>query len=898
MPIHEDFVSSGVVAALRRQERWVNLQFPNLLASANMGPSLCDCSATVPTDVTAALRSMRTFRRARVVLDSVLTEAALPPLQKDPDVDAADIDPVMLMNMTRMSYGDMLESSARLRASRHCSCDELPPNPIGIRRSNNVFARLMVDSYLIACWTSAHAEWMSLRADADRLARSVSIRADTLSVPNASISLVPYAVTTLPDLGGLFERRVPCKTASKSAVAMTALLNRCTNAGSRGWDSTLNEALSDSDGCTKIMFNVMAATCTGMHTMVHPGNRPCWEERMRIHRLMCTLDVKTLLADSGSASKETARMYTAVILSNMPATREAMLAAGHPAGHLVVSPFEPPPVALVAAMTQILRAAKRLCGQPNMPNAKWFAHDLLASLNDENKKRKGSSKSKASTVPIVYTNSWLGRSQPLCVKGQRLIEAASSVFFQSFKSEFLPMWYYESTRGHRVSRLDRAQHRELHMNNPALMLCRELPDAESLRIQSLALRDKRFGIMTLSQAASLLGITKSNASGKGCCEITELSAEEAAKILTLARVSSGAAHLVAYNLGANTRRMQVDAVCARLMQPRKPEETDEEAIARLPNTATHMMLCVECRRVANACQNGSGKDVTFNELGIRSSMLRVEGDLKDGHMRCAKRSSAALRTALQLEEDSRCASEKQQNSTSIVQFDTNGMVSRLRRDVKAVYDQVGAAKACGDQPLVCVPVVGRVISVFNQFYALCSYCGGLCNVEQSNRYGSEICCMRCDFKMLHRDKPPPIVPTTDCIPVKCRYCGREDLKTANGNRFKMVAAPHDAVGHNESLPRPLRWVAFCNAHWRPWLGSALDVMNMREVFSHISSRCRPIFAAAGGQKAIEYTGGDSNETALVASTASKTRTKSVARMLRKGASGRKTISKKVRNGTS
>jgi hypothetical protein len=181
---------------------------------------------------------------------------------------------------------------------------------------------------------------------------------------------------------------------------------------------------------------------------------------------------------------------------------------------------------------------------------------------------------------------------------------------------------------------------------------------------------------------------------------------------------------------------------------------------------------------------------------------------------------------------------------------------------------------------------------------LCSYCGGLCNVEQRNRYGSEICCMRCDFKMIHRDKSPPIAQTTNCTTVKCRFCGREDPKTASCNRFKMVASPHDAVGHNEGLPRPLRWVAFCTAHWRPWLGSALDVMNMREVFSHISSRCRPIFAAAGGQKAIEYTDGASNETAMVSSTASKTRTKSVARMLRKGASGRKTIAKKVRNGSS
>lgn len=279
-------------------------------------------------------------------------------------------------------------------------------------------------------------------------------------------------------------------------------------------------------------------------------------------------------------------------------------------------------------------------------------------------------------------------------------------------------------------------------------------------------------------------------------------------------------------------------------------------------------------------------------------MLRVEGELRDGHMRCAKRSSAALRTALQLEEDSRCASTRAMSSTAIVPFDTNGMVSRLRRDGKAVYDQVGAAVTCGGQPLVSVPVVGRVINVFNQFYALCSYCGCLCTVEQSNRYGSEICCMRCDFKMLHRDKQPPETETTDAPTVKCRYCGREDPKTANGNRFKKVAAPRDCVGHNESLPPPLRWVAFCTAHWRPWLASALDVMNMREVFSHISSRCRPIFAAAGGQKAIEYTGGASKETAMVVSTTPKPRAKSVARMLRKGSGGRRTIAKKARGGTS
>lgn len=230
MPIHEDFASSGVVSALRRQERWVKLQFPSLLASAEMGYDLVDSNATMPTSPVSALRTLRTYRRARVVLDSVLSGNALPPLAREPSIDCSEVDSSMLLMMVRMSYGDMLESATRLRASRHCSGDELPV----LGNSLRVFPRLMVDSYLIACWTSSHAEWLDVRHAADRLSRKLAIDPNTVSVPDASLQLVPYAVTALPDLGGLFERRVPCNTATKSAVAMTALLTRCTNAGSRG----------------------------------------------------------------------------------------------------------------------------------------------------------------------------------------------------------------------------------------------------------------------------------------------------------------------------------------------------------------------------------------------------------------------------------------------------------------------------------------------------------------------------------------------------------------------------------------------------------------------------------------------------------------------------------------
>jgi hypothetical protein len=856
-----------------------------LLASANIGPHLLRCDVSFLDDAAAGLRTLRTLRRARVVLDCAFEEVALPPLKEDPEFDATAMDTSFLLALIRLSYGDMLESAARLQASQKCPQDRLPRSMKGYVK----FSRLLIDSYLIACWTSAHAEWVSLRSEADKLARRVGANETSLQVPAASLTLVPYAITSLPDLGSLFERRVPCKVTPKSAAAMMALLTRCTNAGSRGWDSTLNDALADNDGCTKLMFNAMASAATGMHMMLHPCNRPSWEERMRIYRMFSTLDAKTLLTQSASASKETARMYTAVLLSNMPATREAMQAAGHPAGHLTVSPFELPPLALVAAMTQLLKACRRECAQTStFPSTKEFARELLASLNDDQKKRKTSSKS-SFFAPLAYTNSWLGRSQPLCVKGQRLVDAANVIFFQSFRYDFLPLWYYQNTNGHRVSRLDEAQHAALHGNNPAIVLCKTLCDADSLQVQRAALCDRRYGILTLNQAVEALGANVSAPAGKNGCEITDMDATDAARTLILARTSAAAAQLLTYNLGERTRRLQLNAVCRRLMQPRQEGETDIDVVARLPKTATHVMLCVECRRVANACQNGSDKkNCSFNELGVSSSMLRVDGKLEDGHMRCAKRSSAALRTALQLEEESRCAScANKRESTEIVPFDTNGMISRLRRDQKAVYDQVGAAVACGGQPLVVVPVVGRVINVFNQFYSMCSYCGCLCTVDQNNRYGDEICCMRCDFRMLYRNADTSEMATEPEPTIKCRYCGRVDPRTTNGNRFKIVAAPNDAIGHNECLPPPLRWVAFCTSHWRPWLESAMNVMSVKEVFAHISSRCRPIFAAAGGQKAIEYTTGTSKELVPAPTVAKPRNSRTVARMLRKGSSGRK-----------
>jgi hypothetical protein len=242
--------------------------------------------------------------------------------------------------------------------------------------------------------------------------------------------------------------------------------------------------------------------------------------------------------------------------------------------------------------------------------------------------------------------------------------------------------------------------------------------------------------------------------------------------------------------------------------------------------------------VANACQSGEGKDLPFNEVGLSASMLRIDGDVKEGTMKCAKRSSAALRTAVSLEEAADALAVEtlamhealpiDMRPASVVQAAAEARpteareaaaseVAKLRRDIKNCQDQRERAVACGDVPLVKVPILGRAMRIFGEWHALCAWCGCLAKVTPDSRVGGEVCCMRCDFGMLHgkaaaaealaqEPKPPPPV---------CRFCLK--AQTENGtSKWKQVPAPADTGGPNATVPPPLRTAWYCPAHWRSW----------------------------------------------------------------------------------
>lgn len=329
-------------------------------------------------------------------------------------------------------------------------------------------------------------------------------------------------------------------------------------------------------------------------------------------------------------------------------------------------------------------------------------------------------------------------------------------------------------------------------------------------------------------------------------------AEGAARLLAFARVAWLSDEVLTVNLGRQSERMQLKALFARHRRADYDEATSTPDA--LPVHATHLHACVECHRVANAIVDHTFKPgVSFTELGVSSSMLCtecVQGPDRVTHIRCAKRSSAALRTALSHQESmakddveskeidvagarallGEIASTSASNSES-------GVAARVRRDAKNALEQRAVATACGEMPMLRIPLLGRAVRLWNSWYALCSFCGATMRVMPEHRFGGELCCGRCEPAMLGVEAPTPCERQA----AVCRYCCTKDT-ARSASRWKVVKTPLDLSGENASLPMPLRTCHYCPQHFRTWLPAAHRVLQTKVVLSHIAHNAKPIFS--------------------------------------------------------
>lgn len=955
LPLCATFEDAGVVGGMVRMRAALATDcgdvfvalLPQWLWSMDFHSAVVECGRMQPAMTWEMIESLRT-QTLRFEPKRTQTNA------NEPNRNDLNLSATQLTATARLVFGALLEAHAAYRAAAVCGVNEAPID-VSERR---LLSRIFFDSYLAAVWTSAHAEYLGLIIDLVGTRQPTEAQVRDLMIPVPEL----YSVANLSnmlDVSALYERVASPRCCVKSSHALLSILARATNAGSRGWESTLHAACKDSDGAVRVCMQAIGVCFSALHPCVHPAARRNWSTRfvtLRAWRAQNqTIEFKELAKRAPGAIKEAVRLHLAAVFAADSATLAAFAYSHQPPGQLVLPPQCLPPSPMIAAMQSFAKAGAELALPSTRDSVAVLASRNLNSDSRSRKKPKsattrsgrggsgrggagrGGRAGRASRAGgscqaienLLYYTSWLGgRSGPASAAIRPIPTVVSGLLSASFRASYVPFWVHAQHHGHRAARLDAVQHAALHHNNPAYKLCSLLPLETFHRVQDVVMSTSSASLLTVRDACGLLSIACTSTQGGAAsastsvnrsiqeaeAAILSLSATDAATLIVFARMSSMRSQMLAYDLGAETHRMQFEAVCKRLLanSSTTPERNLKDRSGFLPDHATYLFVCSECKRVVNACQEFQGKNVAFNEVGLSASMLEITGSVRCGHMRCAKRSSAALRTAVSLEAaasalevekialksdpllppdlrpasivETMCDTKKRRKRPAVVQVhhddeeggeggedgedgesetrDSSSEVAKFRRDVKNSFEQHARAVSCGEVPLVKIPILGRVVRIFGDWVGICSFCGCLAKILPTSRFRGEICCMRCDFSMLvgkdDAEKMDSALPKEP--PPACRFCGKVQPIVCTGAKWRRVEAPLDAIGKNAGVPPPLRSCFYCPTHFRAWMPTAHRSMSTSEIFSHLVQKARPMHGAnASGSKETGSTSGTSTE---------------------------------------
>ena len=674
---------------------------PEWVQTLLFADAVTQCDATVcATAVARAMALVRAQRRLRELIDAEteteqvgggqevdsLSESDLGPEPTQPMREPA-MDPHRVAAIVRLCHGELLEAYAARRALQLCGVGEV----LLSSAQQAEFAQLCSDAGLVAVWTSAHAEYL---ATIDEL----MVGAPGGTPPSVTELLVPppelqtvLCAANNTDLIALYERASSPKACPKSAQGLLAVLARVTNAGSRGWESTLETIAKESDGAVRVCMHAMGVALSGMHPCLHPAARRHWHVRLAIlrrwRRCHPTNDFRDLVRQCPIAIKEVMRLHLATLLAEDAATLEALAANNLPAGQLGVPPRSVPPTCLQAAMHALMAAGEDLVASDASASASESespSDAVTRHLTSEPRSRKKTAARPGlkqltttavgahsrTTAPLAYCCTWLGgRSGPSAAALCSATTVVSSLLAASFRADYVPFWLHSQRHGLRASRLDKAQYAALHQRSPAHAMCALLDEQTALRVQRLAMTVSDASLLTVHQALALLGVSPrcrrtttsgaassadriiirdydededdgndgndgdddahnepvaSSSCGSRVVQEAEqtvlaLHAREAAMLMLFARCCALRSQMLAYDLGPATRAAQARAVCRRLLvEPDEGETHEQAALRRLPAHCTHVFACSECRRIVNARQDGSGKEVPFNEVRTRA----------------------------------------------------------------------------------------------------------------------------------------------------------------------------------------------------------------------------------------------------------------------------------------
>lgn len=779
-----------------------------------------------------------------------------------------------LVALARLLLGACCEAYVVKKCSRSCRAGHRPTNEAGNRK----LARLYKDSCHAAVWTSAHALYVH-----DLVNYGLNAARPSLHSVRSEFSE--------PDLSRLYAHRVSSKPAlDYDAAGMLSLLTRCTNPGARGWDSTLQAILTESAPVRRVLADALLVSLTGMHSAAHPAFRLRWRDRLALEMHLSTQSLTNAVAEmhaTPAALKELVRRLLSNCVSSDLATTHAVENLEHPVAYLAGNQMRLRPEGLEFSSVAFLEAGKRVLhgrGELGVERAvkEATAFEALPPPAPDR-------------TALRWNASYLGKGSAAIHTKVPATAVAANLWATAFRCNFTPFWVHSNAHDVRVARLNQSQYAALHEMNAATRLTALLSPEQQLAAQRLALATPESGLMTLEEVGSLLGLpnvrgTSCNGGSKNIADtLSAISAdgfEGAARLLHFCRAASVSENVVIYDLGERTRRMQAAALVKRSLADEFPDAAGaraEDLVARIPEHTRHLCACVECKRVSNAvaCDGVSSKPTSsFNEIGTSGTMASASLHTDSCHLRCAKRSSTSLKSAVAFEEEM-CnimpeAMEVKEDAFAAAMVvgpagAGNGVCARVRRDAKSAFEQREYSVACGAEPMLSVPLLGKAVRLWDSWYALCSFCGCFARVSPKNRFEAEICCLRCDYDMLNRNnvaEKAAVVKGTGAP--SCRFCGKVRYSPCppshthhppflaslsnstrhvcsqvdpqrSGARWKLVKSPMDTSGRNATLPPPLRYVHFCPAHFRSWIPVCAKTMQTRVILSHIVYGAKPTY---------------------------------------------------------
>ena len=375
-PLSSDFESSGTLSALLRTCKAISKDFfvpelPRWLFESRLADVVgsevevgVESSDILQKEALAVIEPLSKLETVMLERMRALRGTNCPKSDEEClSPDAARGGKLPVVCLARLLLGSCCEAYISLK----CYSLVRPGDRVKVERDVEKVARLYKDALLVATWTSAHALYLH------------TLMCHKISPCSPSIHSVPNESSEL-DLSDLYARRTSPKILSnfKDSTHMLSLMTRCTNPGSRGWNSILKQALEKSEGTRRVCWLACTVSITGMTSRIHPANRLHWKDRLvlgnSLANMPCTM-ATTLSQGCPVEMKEVIRRMLSNCTSSTYATNAALLRIEHPVALLGPCPLKLTVAGLESSATAFARAGKALV-------ASGCSQDLVKCVSD------------------------------------------------------------------------------------------------------------------------------------------------------------------------------------------------------------------------------------------------------------------------------------------------------------------------------------------------------------------------------------------------------------------------------------------------------------------------------------------------------------------------------------